>query len=183
MGNSDFNILASLRSNDEAGLQELFHTYYRPLCVYCIKFVDDMHVAEDIVQELFIRFWEQKKYEQVGMSLRSYLFTSVRNRAINYLKQQKDHSSDYLQLLEKEFSFEMLDSDEIVEKKKKLEDEIARLPEQRQKVLKKIIYEQKKYKEVAKDLNISVNTVKTHFSKALKHLRGSIDIIVLILLS
>lgn len=178
----DQNIIATFKKNDEQGLQLLFSRYYRPLCVYALKFLDDMQVAEDLVQDIFVRFWEDKKYKSVQGSFKNYLFVSVRNRSINYLSSKKVVNTDYLETLKREFTFHQFDEDELEEKKKKLYHEIAQLPPQSQKVLRMIVFERKKYKEVAEELDVSVNTVKTHFSRALKHLRSVMDILIIVML-
>lgn len=182
MNIEDKRLIQAFRNDDELGLKELFKRYYRPLCVYAFKFLDDIHLAEDIVQDLFIGFWEEKKYKNVKGSIKNYLFVSVRNRSINYLTSHKVVNTDYIKNLEKEFTFQYYDEDEISDRKEKLHLEIAKLPPQSQKVLKKIVFEKKKYKEVSEELNVSLNTVKTHFSRALKHLRGSMDLIILLML-
>jgi len=175
-------LIKALINNKEKGLQGLFVHYYRPLCVYAMKFLDDIYISEDIVQEIFIRFWEDKKYKSIQGSLKNYLFTSVRNRSINYLTNVKVVRTEYIKHLNKEFAFQQFDDDELLDKKQKLHQEIAKLPPQSQKVLRMIIFEKKKYKEVSEDMNISINTVKTHFSRALKHLRNSIDLIALLMI-
>ncbi len=178
----DQKILNTFKKDDEEGLKVLFDRYYRPLCVFAMKFLDDIQVAEDIVQEVFIRFWEDKKYKDVGRSLKNYLFVSVRNRSLNYLESYQHAKKEYLNHLKEEFGYEQFTNEEISEKKQKLQEEIGKLPPQSKKVLMKIIFEKKKYKEVSEELNISLNTVKTHFSRALRQLRGSIDILVIVLL-
>lgn len=179
----DQKIIATFKRNDEQGLQLLFDRFYRPLCVYALKFIDDMQVAEDLVQDVFVRFWEEKKYRSVQGSLKNYLFVSIRNRSINYLTSKKVVNTDYIETLKKEFTFHQFEEDELEEKKKKLNQEIAKLPPQSQKVLKMIVFERKKYKEVAEELDVSINTVKTHFSRALKHLRGVMDVIIILMLA
>ena len=183
MSKQDQHILDSFKRNDELGLEILFDRYYRPLCVYAMKYLDDIHIAEDIVQEVFIRFWEGKIYKNIKGSLKNYLFVSVRNRSVNYLKSSLNVKTEYIKHLNEEFAFEQFDDDQIVEKKQKLYREIEKLPPQSKKVLKLIVFEKLKYKEVSEELDISLNTVKTHFSRALKQLRNSIDIIILIMIA
>lgn len=180
MNIEDQNIIATFKKDDEQGLQLLFKRFYRPLCVYALKFLDDMQVAEDLVQDIFIHFWEDKKYNSVQGSFKNYLFISVRNRSINYLSSKKVVNTDYLETLKKEFTFHQFEEDELEEKKKKLYHEIAKLPPQSQKVLRMIVFERKKYKEVAEELDVSLNTIKTHFSRALKYLRSVMGILLML---
>lgn len=179
----DQKIIDSFYDDDEQGLQALFDRYYRPLCVYGFKFLNDLYLAEDIVQDVFVRFWEHKKYTDIKGSLKSYLFISVRNRSLNHLSNNKTIKTEYIEHLKEEFLFEEFDEDELEEKKETLYAEIAQLPPQSQRVLKMIVFEQKKYKEVSDELGISLNTVKTHFSRALRQLRGSFMVLVALMLS
>lgn len=179
----DKDILSQFSSNDKQALEQLFSKYYRALSIYALKFIDDVQAAEDLVQEFFVRFWEEKKYLHVKGSLKNYLFTSIRNRSFNYLESFHHAKKDYIDNLKEVFTFEQFTDDELAEKKEKLNKEISELPEKMQEVLKMIVFENKKYKEVAEELDVSLNTVKTQYSRALKKLRSSLDIIVLILVS
>lgn len=182
MGTEDQKIIDSFYSNDEQGLQELFKRYYRPLCIYGFKFLNDIYLAEDIVQDVFIRFWEDKKYKFISGSLKSYLFISVRNRSINYLSNSKTVKTEYIDHLKEEFTFEQFDEEELEMRREILYAEIAKLPPQSQKVLRMIVFERKKYKEVSAELGISLNTVKTHFSRALRQLRSAVPLFVAVML-
>jgi RNA polymerase sigma-70 factor (ECF subfamily) len=179
---TDSDILSKLKSGNESGLEVLFDRYYKPLVVFSIKFVDSLDAAEDIVQDFFIRFWEDKKFLQVNESLKSYLFTSIRNSSLNYLKK----NDKFIKLPEEIFNDELFfttdDLDELEEKRKMLYIEINKLSPQSKKIFEAIILGNEKYKDVAKNLGISVNTVKTLLSRSLKKLRNSLDIIILILI-
>ena len=179
----DQDILARFASDDEEALKLLFAKYYRALSIYALKFIDDVQAAEDIVQEFMVRFWEEKKYKQIKGSLKNYLFTSIRNRSLNYLESFHHAKKDYLENLKEVFTFEQFTDDELAEKKAKLNKEIEELPEKMQEVLKMIVFENKKYKDVAEELDVSLNTVKTQYSRALKKLRSSLDVIVLLLIA
>lgn len=178
---SDQQILTKFKSGDNEAISALFNQYYRVLCVYAFKFLDDLFVAEDIVQDIIVHFWEARKYDDIEGSLKGYLFASVRNRSINYLSSKKVVNTEYLKNLEKQFFFEQFTDDELDEQKAKLYREIAKLPPQGQRVLRLIVFEGKKYKEVSESLGISVNTVKTHFSNSLRALRSVMDILILMM--
>lgn len=177
---SERYIIDKLIDNDESGLRLLFDKYYIPLCVYAIKYIDSYSEAEDLVQEIFIKFWEEKKANNLTSSLKAYLFAAIRNNALNLIRKNKKFQivelNENIDLEEEVFNSEAFEL-----KKQKLYAEIEQLPPQSKNIFTAIIFENKKYKEVAKTLGISVNTVKTHFSRALKHLRSSIDIIVIML--
>ena len=80
---TDDNIMKLLKAQNEDGLKKLFNRYYKPLVIYSVKFVDSLFIAEDIVQDFIIHMWKDKKYYNINESLKSYLFTSIRNSSIN----------------------------------------------------------------------------------------------------
>ena len=77
----DIILLKRVRKGDKKAFDELFCMYYAPLCVHACRFVEDTD-AENIVQDLMLYIWENRRRLEISISLRSYLFTSVRNRAL-----------------------------------------------------------------------------------------------------
>ena len=79
-----------------------------PLCIYAVKFIDSYQDAEDIVQDFFVKFWNDKMYLNINMNLKSYLFTSVRNNALNFLRQKNKYIFEAVEDIEvkiEEWSF------------------------------------------------------------------------------
>lgn len=171
-------ILDLFKTNPEYAFQLMFDTYYIPLCLYAIQITDSFCMSEDIVQDFFITFWERKYYNGIALNLRSYLFQAIRNNVYSNLKKNKFISLE--DLTDSEINIEEIITDEekLREEEKKLMEELNKLPQQELAVVKSIILENKKYKETAKELNISINTVKTHLSRALKRLRAKNRIIL-----
>ena len=60
-------ILIKLNQGDEAGLEGLFSLYYKPLCVFALNFIDSYEEAEDLIQELFVKFWERRGKSSKGL--------------------------------------------------------------------------------------------------------------------
>ena len=144
-----------------------------------MNFLDSFGESEDIVQDLFVKFWEKYKDKQFEGSLRAYFFTVVRHNCAKVLKLKNRYNLQ----LEEEYIDEPVYSEEEFEGEcRKLYAEIARLPEQCRKVFELIVLKDMKYKEVADFLGLSVNTVKTHFARALKQLRSSLQILLVFLL-
>lgn len=179
----DIEILNKLKKEDYSAFKNLFNQYYKPLCVYSLKYCDSYSQAEDIVQELFVKFWNDKLYHKINGNIGPYLFKSVKNNTLLFIKdksryQFEDIESQLNILIEDEIG----DIENIEKEKIKLYKEIEALPEKCKEVFKAIVIENLKYKEAAAQLGISVNTVKTHYSRALKQLRNSLDIIIILLL-
>lgn len=183
MNSKDKEILDKLKVGNQSGYKDLFNLYYIPLSVYSFKFCDSFDEAEDIVQDIFVKFWDDKLYLKLTDAIGPYLFKAVKNNTLLYLKKTAKYRFEEIEnQVNKLVSDEVLDVENIAEEKKKLYDEIEALPEKSREVFKAIVLENRKYKEVAEQLDISVNTVKTHYARALKKLRSKLDIIIILLL-
>jgi len=183
MNLQDQQILNKLKQGDQSGYKELFDCYYMPLCVFAMKYIDSFDQVEDIVQDVFVKFWDAKTYLRIEGTIKSYFFTAVKNNCINLRKINNKYRFDELEdqvdsLLDDEISHEELEA-----MKDKLYIEIEALPEKTREVFKAIVLENLKYKEAAEQFGVSVNTIKTNFSRALKQLRQSNEIIILLLLA
>jgi RNA polymerase sigma-70 factor (family 1) len=165
-------MIRSLRSGRESAYDKLFRDYYRPLSVFAVKYVSDLDLAREIVQNLFVHLYENRSSLVITTSLESYLYQSVRNRCLNQIKQrktQKEHLENYS--LDQEGSEDM----EAIIREKELEHAIFKivdsLPSQRQNVFIMSRVNGLSNSEIAGKLNISKRTVETHISHALKILR------------
>lgn len=170
-----------IANGDREAFRELFEFYYKPLCVYAINFVDSFDDAEDIVQNLFASFWIRYSRKEFKGSVKAYLFSSVRNNCIKFVNNsrfQPINDSDIIIEADEVISF----LENINDEYKLLLNEIDNLPPQSKKVFKAIILDDMKYKDAAELLGISINTVKTHLSRTLKHLRRFHKVIILMLL-
>ena len=173
----DKAILKRLREGDESALKSLFDRYYMPLCIYSVQYTDFLQVSEDLVQEVFISFWERKAYRNVDFSIYHYLFGAVRNASLNYLRNERPYALHELEesVLQESDWFE-IDEDEEDDAKalcrERLNRALKQLSPQEYKVFCAVVFEDKKYKEVAEDLNLSINSVKTYLARALKFLRS-----------
>jgi len=180
---TETEIKEKLLQDDETGLRQLFEVYYTPLCVYALKYIDSFEKAEDIVQEVFINLWEKKRVENITGSLRNYLLKSVKNNTLNVLRKSNRYQCESL---DEQIDIEDLEDEEPIEletRKKLLYNEIDALSPQAKAIFECIVFGNYKYKEVAEEMDISVNTVKTTFARALKKLRSSLDLVVLVMMS
>ncbi len=175
-------IIRKFKSGDESGLRLLFDLYYSPLCLFAYKYFDSYDKAEDIVQEAFITLWEKNRLIDFTGSVKAYLFSIVRNNSINKIKEDKRFRFEEIENQSYSIIEDKFESEELEERKRVLYHEIGQLPSQSKKVFEAIVFEKMKYAEVAADLDVSINTVKTHYSRALKQLRSSLDIIIMIML-
>jgi len=164
--------------------EQLFREYFTSLTYFSQKYVGDLDTAKEIVHNVFIKVWEKRECFDFDKSSKSYLFTSVYNRSLNYLRDQKKFASEEEAL----HSDEGINNDhlEAAELESKIWKVINSLPEKCKEIFIANRFEEKKYAEIAEEKGISVKTVETQMSKALKvlreHLKDYIHILVLFLL-
>lgn len=181
---NDLQILEKLKEGDPLAYNQLFDKYYMPLCVYSLKYCDSFELAEDIVQDLFIKLWDEKLYMKFDNPMSPYLFKAVKNNTLQGIKKQSKYQFDAIEnMVNKLMEDEPLDFATLEEEKKELYEQVDALPEKSKEVFKAIVLENMKYKEVAEHFDISVNTVKTHYARALKQLRLKLDIIIILMLA
>lgn len=165
----------------EKELKELMNKYYSQLCVVSVQYTDSLEIAEDIVQDVFLRFWEDNKLLSVETNPKAYLFRSVRNASIDYIR--KNNYRVFTDIEEANLiSEEEISEEELSLQYERLYRIIGQLSPQERTVLNAIVVENKRYKEVAEEMNISVNTVKTYFARALRTLRKELPLSILLIL-
>ncbi len=169
----EFFIKQGFLEDTNKGFELLYNRYYKPLCSHAVRFVYSKDVAEDIIAEIFYNIWKNQVFLNITVSFRSYLFTAVRNRCFLYLQQEYNKTTPIdnpvFQFPEtSEAPDQMLFYDDL---QRQIEQAIAQLPPQCQKVFLMNRFEGKKYKEIADELQLALKTVEAHINKALVHLR------------
>lgn len=179
----DKKLLDEFRNNNLEAFELFFRTNQPPMVSYAYRFLDDWETARDIVQEIFLNFWENKEKLEINTSLRSYLFASVKNQCVNIIKhkvvEQKYSSNTQMQFKELELNFyqsadepyHLLYENELG---KKIEQSISILPEQCRITFELSRYKGMKSQEIAKKMDVSVRTVETQIYRALKVLKESL---------
>lgn len=181
-GNSETHIINKLENGDPEGLKHLFELYYKRLCLFAMNYIDSYTVCEDIVQECFIKLWDTRSSRVFTGSIYSYLFASVRNNSLQYLKVNNKHIYEEFENHTDMVYEADLSEEELEEKKRKIYEEIEKLPPRCKAVFELVVLENKKYKDAAEELGISTNTVKTQLSKAIKILKSNVNLLPLFLL-
>ena len=173
----DQNIFEAIRHDDRQAFENLFRESYRPLTAYAFRFVNDLPTAENMVQDVYLKLWQNRHQLMITTSLIHYLFRSVRNQSLNYLDKAKVRS-EYLRMqIERKHDNEdysafypeigLLD---------KIETAINALPVKRQEIFRLAREEGLKYQEIADRLNLSIKTVEAQMTLALKQLRESLKV-------
>lgn len=168
------DILEAIKNGDERAFEQLFRTFYGPLCGYATKLLKSTDDAEEVVQAMFFKVWERRADLLIETSFKAYIYRAVHNACLNQLKHEQIRQQYATHV--KATQIEGVETD--VLEHKELEQEISRaigqLPEKCREVFELNRTEGLKYKEVAQLLNISEKTVENQMGKALKLLRGSL---------
>lgn len=155
---------------DQVQFEIAYKQYFSMLVGFAFQYVEDSDTSEDIVQEVFSNLWNQSDHLDVKTNLKSYLFGAVRNACLNHLRHQKvvEAHADEVVAGKEEGLSDFMEMDEL---RDKIESALAQLPEKRRQIFELSRFEEKKYHEIAEELDISIKTVETQMSRALKVMR------------
>jgi len=166
-------IFTRMIEGDMEAFRFFFEKYYSHLCNLVYVYLHDPLMAEEIVQDIFVYFWEKKEKIHIESSVKSYLLHASKNKSLNYIRNGKARLAIHHKLADlNEVSTEMpdhiLDGNQLMEIINKAIDS---LPERCREVY--ILGKEKSlsYKEISEELGISVKTVEVQMGKALKRLR------------
>ena len=170
---TEFFTRLTFQESPQKGCELLFRRYHQALCSHAVRYVYSKETAEDIVSEVFCKFWTTKAYENITSSYRYYLFRSVRNEAYNYLRLEFRKLEDIDTAMVQEAAFcqrpdQIMQFEEVLHK---VEDLVELLPPQCRKVFLLSRFEGKKYQDIATELGVSPKTVEVHIGKALSIVR------------
>ena len=170
-------LFEGVKNGDEKSFEILFHKYYKFLCQYAAKIINDDSAAEEIVQDFFVKIWEKRETLNIETSVKNYLFRSVKNFCINYIQHNKT-KYNYAKKVISEIETNFSDDDSLPETElsQKIEESINSLPEKRKEIFRLSRQEGLKYQEIADKLKISIKTVETQMSLAIKTLRDKLKI-------
>lgn len=149
--------------------EKIFRELFKPLCSFALKYIGDWDEARNLVHEVFISVWEKFDSLPPDTQYRSYLFTAVRNRCLNYLRDKKKLLS--LEKVGDADLSEVNTSLEAAELEQAIAQAINSLPEKCRQIFEMNRGEGLKYAEIAEKLGLSVKTVEAQMSKALSVLR------------
>jgi RNA polymerase sigma-70 factor (ECF subfamily) len=148
----------------------------------CVEYTQNTHIAEEIVQDTFMKLWEVRKMIHRESNIGNFLYTIAKNKCLNHLREQQtmliaQKNPDFL---ERQLNIDALIEigDQWIhfeELKVLIASVIGKMPENIRKVFMMSRYEDKKYKEIAQQLNISIKTVESRITKALIILRKAFD--------
>lgn len=175
---SDQQLLEYCRAGNDKAFDILFNRYFRPLYQLTLKYIRNTEVAEELVMDLMMWVWEKRATNLCPEgNFNAYLFRAMRNSIISYFR-KKTLQTEPIELFHEETVADsrLADHDQHY---KELEacfhQKLDELSPQRKTVYQMSRDEEMTYPEIAQKLNLSKNTVKSHMSFSLNHLRKSLD--------
>jgi len=171
------SVILQLQKGDSNAFLQLYNQYHQPLYHYVLRFVKSPAIAEDVLQDVFLKIWEIRSRIDPELSFKAYLYRICRNSVLKLLKKIAVDENLRVQVMQ-QFAQSIADADLKLlwqQYEELLHAAINRLPPQRQKVFKLCREEGKTYEQVAAELGISRNTVKEHMVLAMKAIREHLD--------
>jgi RNA polymerase sigma-70 factor (ECF subfamily) len=167
--------LHAFSRGDNDAFENIFRQYYQPLCRYAATLTLSNEEAEDIVQRVFVKIWEQRERLNIHSSLKSYLYKMVQHHFLNDLRRNKLRTMhEDAMKTEKNDQLSAGLEIESAELKKKIQAVFEKLPEQCRLIFRLSRVEELRYKEIAEVLGISIKTVENQMGKALKIMRAEL---------
>ncbi|MFY0605385.1 MAG: RNA polymerase sigma-70 factor [Cyclobacteriaceae bacterium] len=164
------------KHGDIKAFEKLFKKHYADVVRFATSMVRDRTIGEEIGQEIFMYLWEKREQIHLKSSLKSYLFSSTKNKCINYFKLELPKQQALTDLVDIEDAHESpMTSDEHELMKLKVQNAIDTLPGKCRNIFVLSRYGGMTYQEIADDLGISIKTVENQISIALKKLKEQLS--------
>jgi RNA polymerase sigma-70 factor (ECF subfamily) len=166
-------LVSELKNHNELAFRKLFDLYYQDIYGYSLSILKSKELAEENVQDVFLKVWLHRENLDLEKSFTSFLFTIARNQAFNFLSKAANDSLLRNEIFYKTQQFHDEGDYSIREYDcKKLKSEaMKQLPPKRKLIFKMSRKQGMTYEEIGRELGISVNTVKSQMSKALDSMR------------
>lgn len=171
MADQDNLLLEQLKCGDVSACRQLFEKYYKLLAAQAFYLLADEMEAEDCVQNLFIELWNKKVFTNINSSLKSYLQKAIHNKCLNIIQKRKISQRKLNQYVSSLKETAFINLTEAYEADKSLTMILHALPSKQHLAFYLVYLEERKYKDAAAEMQISVNSLKTHLKLAVKGLR------------
>ncbi len=170
------NLLQQVSEGNEQAFRQLFDTYKNKLYFYILKITESEDVAEDVVQNIFLKLWINRANLIQIQNLNAYLYRMSHNYAINGLKRMARETLALAEIIKQEAKSYNSADENVIHKdvQQLLNKAIEQLPTKQKLVFKMSWNEGLKQEEIAQRLNISILTVKKHKGEALRKIRENI---------
>ena len=184
-GQTDDELLILLQKGNERAFTAIYERYHKLLYVLAYKYLKDNDTAKDAVQQIFLKLWESRSLFSIHINLRNYLYTMLKNHLLNEIRNNYTALEKNYELAQEtiEYENEILSKLEEKEMTEQLYRAIDSLPEQKKAVCLYKLKDSLSNQEIAEKMQISIPTVKTHYSQAIKLRREHFDKLLILLLA
>lgn len=169
--NEDLDLLNAIRKKDKKVFEAFYKKYYKQLFLTAYKYVGQQETAEELVHDLFITIWNKADQLNIQYSMKSYLFRSIINSSLNFIKKEKMDAGKRLAYLSEHEVAVTVDADQEEALLKNLEIALTQLPDKCRQVMYLSRFAKLKQQEIADQMNISLKTVKNHLTYGFRKLR------------
>ena len=179
MSEPDIDVFHKIKQGDLKIYEQFFKSNYAEIVRYAVKFVREKGIAEEIAQEVFLYLWQKRSAINIDSSLKSYIFSATRNRAINYIRLELPKLQAQVDITEFDQGYDhnfLEEKSQVVEKL--VQKSIGDLPEKCREIFILSRQEGLTYEEIAEELSLSKKTVENQMGIALKKLRASLDVVI-----
>ena len=186
----------AFKKGNELAFEYFFNKYYNNIVGFCVQFIYDEEEAKNITQEAFLNLWTNKDKIDTPAGIKSFLYTYAKSKCLNLIRGKKvkeKYKNEALNQREAIINQEVLDalnfdSMDFIKLEEIIQDSIDNLPKKTKAIFIKKRFENKKNQEIANEMDISIKTVESHMTKALKSLKKQLthyfpNILVTIILS
>jgi RNA polymerase sigma-70 factor (ECF subfamily) len=179
----DEHLLESLKTGNKRSIKFIFNSHYDRIVAFCVNFVGDIYVAEDISQDAFINLWLNRSKIFKPAGILSFLYTCAKSKCLNYIRDRtvrEQFQSDILAIKELNLNEHILDSFDFdsydfSRLEKLFREAVDELPARSKEVFMKSRFECKRNSEIAEDLNITIQAVEANITRTLKKLRDRLS--------
>lgn len=167
------NNFLSFKEGEEEGFNYFFHELYKPLVHFAFTLLHNTEAAQDVAEDSFLKLWEKRETIESLSSIRPYLYATVHNRCIDLIRKQK-HQAAHIAHLKKageKLAPDVAQGIIISESMHQLYLAIQNLPSKYNRIFNMLYVQGKEIKEIARELNLPLSTVKSQKQRALELLR------------
>lgn len=170
---TEINLIHQINTGNELVFEKVFKQYFKTLQNYAYTILNDLDVAEEMVQNVFLKIWEKREKLPQDANIGSYLYKSVYHESLNWLRHEK------VKLSHQQHTFYSMkdETDNAADriKMKQLEEHLQKalndLPQQCRTIFQMSRFDEMRYREIANELGISIKTVENQMGKALRLMR------------
>jgi len=166
-------LIDKLKNDDQVSFSIIFSSYYSDLVHFAFHYIHDLSASEEVVQEVFLKIWENRHFLDIGSSLKSYLLKSVQNRCIDYIRHNNIRQRYNSSVLDNHFD-SVRDTEEYIlhsELDEKFKEALRKIPSEIAEPFTMSRLQGMNYEGIAQKLGVSIRTVEVRIAKALSLLK------------